>query len=118
MINLAWLQTLFDNGWALDGVLLVFVVEAVALMLCARHLPWLAPVLRGWPTWAAGLGLLLAWRLASAQAPVGWVALCLMSAGLCHAFDLWQRVRRTKAAQTALRGPSIRVAPVLHVHPE
>jgi hypothetical protein len=89
-----WLQSLFDRGWALDLVLLVFVVEALVLLLCAQQMPRLAPVLRAWPTWAAGLGLLLAWRLASAQAHVGWVALCLMSAGLCHALDLWQRLRR------------------------
>jgi hypothetical protein len=97
-MNLDWLQPLFDRGWALDGVLLVFLVEAMVLMLCARRMPWLAPVLHGWPTWAAGLGLLLAWRLASAQAHVGWVALCLMSAGLCHALDLWQRLHRQPKA--------------------
>jgi hypothetical protein len=92
MTGLAWLQTGIEQGWVLDGVLAVFLVEAVALCWLARRTPALHTVLRGWPTWAAGLGLLLAWRLASSQAHVAWVVLCLMMAGACHALDLWRRL--------------------------
>jgi uncharacterized protein YfiM (DUF2279 family) len=43
------------------------------------------------PSLLAGLGLLLAWRLAQGGAPWTWVALPLSAAGLAHGVDLWQR---------------------------
>jgi hypothetical protein len=96
MNGMGWLQTGIAQGWLLDAVLAVFLVEAAALCWLARRAPRLQSVLRGWPTWAAGLGLLLAWRFASGHAHVAWVVLCLMAAGACHAVDLWQRLHQLR----------------------
>jgi hypothetical protein len=43
------------------------------------------------PTLLAGLGLLLAWRVAQGGAAWIWVALPLSAAGLAHGWDLWRR---------------------------
>jgi len=40
---------------------------------------------------AAGAGLLLAWRLSLAGAPVFSVLGCLAAAGLCHVLAWWRR---------------------------
>ncbi len=42
----------------------------------------------------SGLCLMLALRALVRDAGAAWVAVCLMSAGLAHGTDLWQRWRR------------------------
>ena len=78
--------------WWLDLALAALVVEAAWLALRGRrHADW---PLRDW-LWCllAGLGLLLAMRLALAGAALPWVGSSLAAAGVCHALDLRARRR-------------------------
>jgi hypothetical protein len=77
---------LFDSGRAIEIVIAVLALEALVLWVVMRR-GHLLPL----PTLLAGLGLLLAWRLAQGGASWFWIALPLMAAGLAHGWDLWQR---------------------------
>ena len=85
------------SGWAIwvvDGVLVVAVLEAVALIafnrLTGRGLDWrdLAANL------AAGLFLMAGIRIALAGAAWPWLLGCLSGAGLAHGVDLRRRIAR------------------------
>lgn len=69
--------------WLVDLALALTLVEA--LLLVRRP-----ELLR---TLLAGLGLMVALRLALADAAPHWLALALSAAGLCHAADLHARWR-------------------------
>jgi hypothetical protein len=72
------------SGHAIDLLIAVLLFELLVVKgLFGRKLP-LASVL-------AGLGLVVAWRLAHGGAAWMWIALAMSAAGLAHAFDLWQR---------------------------
>lgn len=62
----------------------------------------------GWmPNLAAGLLLMVALRLASVDAPVAWIVLCLSASGVAHGVDLarrWPRRRRAARARVASTG--------------
>jgi hypothetical protein len=76
--------------WWLDLALAALVLEAAWLALRGRRAA--AALLRDW-LWCllAGLGLLLAMRLALAGAALPWVGGSLAAAGICHALDLQAR---------------------------
>jgi hypothetical protein len=76
---------LFDSGHAIDIAIAVLALEALVLCGAARRRRALLPTL------LAGLGLLLAWRMAHGGAGWFWIALPLMAAGVAHGWDLWQR---------------------------
>ena len=76
---------LFDSGHAIDIAIVVLALEALVLCGAMRRRRALLPTL------LAGLGLLLAWRVAHGGASWIWIALPLMAAGLAHGWDLWQR---------------------------
>ncbi len=77
----------------LDFVLAVFAIEAVALWLYHRITgAGVAPADVG-PSLAAGALLLLAARLALADAALAAVGTCLAVAGGAHVFDLRRRWR-------------------------
>jgi hypothetical protein len=80
---------LFGSGHAIDLVIAVLVLEALLLWVVMRR-GHLLPL----PTLLAGLGLLLAWRIAHSGAGWVWIALALSAAGLAHGWDLWQRWAR------------------------
>jgi hypothetical protein len=80
------MSELFGSGHVIDLVIAVLAIEALLLRGLMRR-PHLLPL----PTLLAGLGLLLAWRLAHAGAGWIWVALPLSAAGLVHGWDLWRR---------------------------
>jgi hypothetical protein len=76
---------LFGSGHAIDIAIAVLALEV--LLLCGVMRRGLALL----PTLLAGLGLLLAWRVAHGGATWFWIALPLMAAGVAHGWDLWQR---------------------------
>lgn len=53
------------------------------------------------PNLAAGLLLMVALRLASADAPLAWIVPCLAGAGVAHAVDLARRWPQRRAARRA-----------------
>jgi hypothetical protein len=77
---------LFASGHVIDLVIVVLALEVLLLrgVLKRAHV---LPL----PTLLAGLGLLLAWRLAQGGANWFWIAVPLSVAGLAHGWDLWQR---------------------------
>ena len=80
------MNELFTSGHAIDVVIGVFALEALVVrgvLQRRRALPW--------PTLMAGLGLVLAWRMAHAGADWVWIALPLMLAGTAHGLDVWHR---------------------------
>jgi hypothetical protein len=80
------MHELFTSGQAIDLVIAILALEVLVvrgLMQRRRALPW--------PTLAAGLCLLLAWRSAQAGTHWVWIALPLSAAGMAHAVDLWRR---------------------------
>lgn len=68
-----------------DGVMIVVVLEAILLAVLGR-----AAIL---PNLLAGFLLLVAMRLAVADAALPWVGLSLLAAGLAHLVDLRRRWR-------------------------
>ena len=66
-----------------DGILVLVVLEAVLLAVLGR-----ARIL---PNLLAGFMLLVAMRLALADAALPWVGLSLLGAGLAHLVDLRRR---------------------------
>jgi len=80
------MNELFASGHAIDIVMAVLALEGLVVWGLMRRVHAL-PL----PSLLAGLGLLLAWRLAQGGAPWVWVALPLSAAGLAHGWDLWQR---------------------------
>lgn len=100
-MNIPAISTWLDVGWILDLALLIFGFElGFALHWWTRGRAWRragALLLRCWPTWGAGLGLLAAWQLSRADAHVLWVMLALAASGVCHGTDVWQRVRQARA---------------------
>jgi hypothetical protein len=80
------MDAFFAAGHAIDVVIAVLALEALLLWFVLDRRRMLPA-----PTLLAGIGLLLAWRLAQAGAPWVWVALPLAAAGAAHAWDLWQR---------------------------
>lgn len=83
------MHLLFTEGRVIDLVLVVLLVETLLVRGVARRAAALT-----FPTVAAGVGLLLAWRAAQAGAHWFWIALPLTSAGLAHGWELWQRWHR------------------------
>ncbi len=80
------MNELFSSGQVIDLVIAVFALEALVVrgvMQRRRALPW--------PTLMAGLGLVLAWRMAHAGAGWVWVALPLCAAAMAHGLDMWRR---------------------------
>jgi len=78
------------TGW-IDGILLLILVEAAALLLWRRrtgHGPAARAVL---PNLLAGAMLLLAMRLALSDAAPAWVAVCLLGGLVAHLADLRAR---------------------------
>jgi O-antigen ligase len=85
------MTALFGSGHAIDLVIAVLAAEGLLLWVVLRR-GHLLPL----PTLAAGLGLLIAWRVAHSGGGWVWIALPLSIAGLVHGWDLWQRwPRRT-----------------------
>jgi hypothetical protein len=82
----------FGSGYAIDLVIAVLAAEGVLLWIVLRR-GHLLPL----PTLAAGLGLLIAWRVAHSGGGWVWIALPLSLAGLAHGWDLWQRWPRRTA---------------------
>jgi hypothetical protein len=82
----------FGSGYAIDLVIAVLAAEGVLLWIVLRR-GHLLPL----PTLAAGLGLLIAWRVAHSGGGWIWIALPLSIAGLAHGWDLWQRWPRPTA---------------------
>ena len=78
---------LFGSGHAIDLVIAVLVAESLLLWGVLRRGGHLLPM----PTLLAGLGLLIAWRVAHSGGGWFWVALPLSLAGLAHGWDLWHR---------------------------
>lgn len=76
---------LFGSGLAIDIAIALLVLEALALWVVMRRGRRLLPTL------LAGLGLLIAWRMAHSGAGWFWIALPLSAAGLAHGWDVWQR---------------------------
>ncbi len=66
-----------------DGVLVISLLELAALLVLGKKKLVF--------TLLAGLGLMLALRLAVAGMPLHWVALALMASGLLHIVDLVRR---------------------------
>ncbi len=92
-MNVAALASLFADGRAVDGILVLVGIEALALTLlhrvCGRGIAP-ADLL---PNLVAGTGLLLALRAALVDAPWPWIAASL-SLGLAgHLADLARRCR-------------------------
>jgi hypothetical protein len=83
---------LFTSGHVIDLVIVVLALEVLLLRGVFKRAHVL-PL----PTLLAGLGLLLAWRLAQGGASWFWIALPLTAAGLAHGWDLWQRWPRQPA---------------------
>lgn len=88
------------EGWLLDAVLALLLLEAIGLLAWHRLGRGPAPG-RWWPMLAAGGGLLLAWRLATAGAAAPWPLLALAAAGAAHGLDLWRRCRAWSGASGA-----------------
>ncbi len=86
------MSNLFGSGHAIDLVIAVLAAEALLLRVVLRR-GHLLPL----PTLAAGLGLLIAWRVAHSGGGWFWIALPLSIAGLAHGWDLWQRWPRQAA---------------------
>jgi O-antigen ligase len=82
----------FGSGYAIDLVIAVLAAEALLLWVVLRR-GHLLPL----PTLLAGLGLLIAWRIAHSGGGWIWIALPLSIAGLAHGWDLWQRWPRQTA---------------------
>ncbi len=68
-----------------DGILVLVVIEAIVLTLLGR-----TAIL---PNLLAGFMLLVAMRLALADAALPWVGASLLAAGLAHLVDLRRRWR-------------------------
>jgi hypothetical protein len=81
------MEAWFASGRAIDFVIAVLVLEAVVVHGVLRQ-----RALLPWPTFAAGLGLLLAWRLSHAGWGWMWIGPPLGAAGLVHGWDLWRRL--------------------------
>ena len=81
-------------AWIVDAVIAIAVLEALVLVafnaFTGRGLPWRDLI----ANLAAGLFLMAGIRLALADAPWPWLALCLGGAGAAHGLDLWRRARR------------------------
>jgi hypothetical protein len=84
-------------------------VIAFTLVECAALLLWHRATQRGVApreflvNMVSGLCLMLALRCLVRDAGAGWVALCLLAAGLAHGTDLWMRWRRGSRAAVANR---------------
>ena len=82
------MHELFSSGQVIDLAIAVMALEVVVLWL------WLGRrAVLPLSTLLAGLGLLLAWRLAHAGAPWPFVACALMLAGAGHGWDVWRQWR-------------------------
>jgi hypothetical protein len=86
------MNALFGSGHAIDLVIAVLAAEGLLLWGVLRR-GHLLPL----PTLLAGLGLLIAWRVAHSGGGWWWIALPLSIAGLAHGWDLWQRWPRQAA---------------------
>jgi hypothetical protein len=75
-------------GLAVDGVIALVVVEAVALVALHRWRGLGIAPRRLLPNLASGLCLLLSLRAAMTRLDANWIALGLAGAGLAHAIDL------------------------------
>jgi O-antigen ligase len=80
------MNQLFASGHVIDLVIVVLALEVLLLRGVFKRAHVL-PL----PTLLAGLGLLLAWRLAQGGAGWLWVAVPLTAAGVAHGWDLWRR---------------------------
>lgn len=87
------MSELFVSGHAIDLVIALLLFEAVVFWGVLRRGRALLPL----PVLVAGLGLLLAWRMAHSGVAWIWVALPLTAAGAAHGWDLWQRWHRRPA---------------------
>ncbi len=81
----------FANGHAINLLILLLLVELAVVKGLRQRAPLVTSML-------AGLGLLVAWRLAHSGAGWMWVSLALMASGAAHGWDLWQRWPRRPAA--------------------
>ena len=86
------MSALFGSGHAIDLVIAVLAAEGLLLWVVLRR-GHLLPL----PTLLAGLGLLIAWRVAHSGGGWIWIARPLSIAGLAHGWDLWQRWPRRTA---------------------
>lgn len=90
-MNAESLAALFASGRAVDLILALVVVEAVAIAILHRTTRrGIAPV-DLLPNLLAGVGLLLALRAALVDARWPWIALCLTGALVAHVIDLARR---------------------------
>jgi hypothetical protein len=80
------MSELFSSGRAIDLAIALLVLELFVVSGWMR--PRAGHLL---PTMMAGLGLLVAWRVAQGGAAWIWIALPLSLGGLAHAWDLWRR---------------------------
>lgn len=92
-MNVAALGALFADGRAVDAILVLVGVEAVALTVVHRRTGrGIAPA-DLWPNLLSGAGLLLALRAALVDAPWPWIAASLTLGLFGHLADLARRRR-------------------------
>ena len=86
-----------------DGVLLFALLEAVALCAWRRASGTGLPAREVIASLAAGACLMLALRGYARDWNPGWIAMCLLGAGIAHAVDMRLRWRRADAPATTQR---------------
>ncbi len=85
-----------SSGWAIDVILALVVLEALALIGLRRFAGRGPMLVQSLPNLLSGAALLVALRLALGQAWWGWTAICLALAFAAHLLDLvarWPRRR-------------------------
>ena len=91
---------LFATGHAVDGILVLMLIESIALILIGRKLRRAIPTLHVVVSIGAGAALLLALRAALIGAPWQWISLWLLAALIAHLLDLryrWSQAQRPGA---------------------
>lgn len=92
-----------------DLALLIVAIEALLVFGWWRATGQGPAPLDWMPNLAAGVLLMVALRLASVDAALAWIVLCLSSSGVAHGVDLvrrWPRRQAARAARAARRLPA------------
>ena len=88
----------------IDGVIAFTLLEGAALFAWHRASGRGVAPREFLMNMVSGLCLMLALRAFAHGAGAGWVAFCLLAAGVAHGSDLWRRWRRRDRGVTAHRG--------------
>ena len=81
-----------------DAVIVLTVLEGALLWFWQRRRGQGTPMHDLWANSLSGLCLMLALRDCVRGLGSGWIALCLLGAGVAHGVDLWMRWRRARPA--------------------